>query len=116
MTNMDKHEELLFKMNAIGYFKKYMPLLYTNDILWEEFQLLCRRLFHDRDDEFFAFHRDPDCALTWLALICNMGGGVPFYFFQASDFIILAYKDQGFDIDEELKNAPAEYRNLEYID
>jgi len=93
-----------FEQGPIPTFRKYLPLLYENTFLWNRFSELCHDFFHkeNRDEKFFAYHRDPACIQTWRGLLNNMGGGIPVHFFSAAAFIILAYKNAGNDIDAEL--------------
>lgn len=99
-----------YDLSSIRIFERYLPLLYENTFLWNRFSDLCHSYFGDvrNKEKFFAFHRDPECIKTWLAMLDNMGGGIHLYFFDAAAFIILAYKEAGHDLDEELAACPRE--------
>ena len=65
------------------------------DELWEQFQMYVRETAYDRDERFFAFHRDPECIDIWRQMLDNMGGGFPLSLFAAAAFLLLTYRDRG---------------------
>ena len=90
-------------ISPIPYFNKYLELIFANDDLWKNFQNYVRESHPYRGDEFFEYHRDPECIEIWKQMTDNMGGGLPLSLFASAAFLLLAYKDQGHDLDEELK-------------
>ena len=56
-----------------------------------------------RGDEFFEYHRNPECIEIWRQMIDNMGGGFPLTLFASAAFLLLSYKEQGHDLDAELE-------------
>ena len=89
-------------ISPVPYFNKYLELIFANDDLWENFQYYVRQTLPDRGDRFFERHRDPECIEIWRQMLENMGGGIPLSLFASAAFLLLAYKDQGHDLDVEL--------------
>lgn len=92
----------LWKYSPIPCFKKYLPLIYAVDELWDSFQLYVRSEFPDREEDFFAFHRSREAMAIWSDIIENMGSGVPISIFAATAYLILRYKELGHNLDQEL--------------
>ncbi len=90
-------------ISPVYLFNKYIELIFANDILWENFQSYVRQSGPYRGDEFFEYHRDPECIEIWRQMLDNMGGGFPLALFASAAFLLLAYKEQGHDLDEELE-------------
>lgn len=95
-------------------FNKYLPLIYTVDELWDEFQTYCRQFFGDRGKDYFVFKRDPKSMNTWASLISNMGGGVPLMVFASGAFLLLAYEKSGHDLDDEVEALPEKWQVEEF--
>ncbi len=95
-----KNDEIL--LSPIPYFDKYLEILFANDFLWEFFQMYVRQAAPKNREDFFAYHRDPECVGIWREMLENMGGGLPLSLFAAGAFLLLSYKDQGHDLDAEL--------------
>ena len=91
-----------FALSPIPYFSKYLELIFGVDELWEYFQYYVHHEFHDQPPEFFAFHRSHECVGVWRQMLDNMGGGIPLSLFASAAFLLLAYKEQGHDLDAEL--------------
>ena len=101
---MDENVSLeLGIISPIPYFSKYLELIFANDILWNNFQYYVQETSDRKGDRFFEFHRDPECIEIWRQMLDNMGGGFPLSLFASAAFLLLAYKDQGHDLDAELK-------------
>ena len=102
-------------LSPIPYFNKYIELLFAKDALWDRFQMYVRETSNRKGDRFFEFYRDPACIKTWLQMTDNMGGGFPLSLFAAAAFLLLAYQDEGHDLDKELEelhtaqNSPKPY-------
>lgn len=94
----------------VQVFSKYLPLIYSVDELWKEFEVYCKQYFHDQDTHFFAFHRSPDAMDCWLRLLDNMGGGVPLVVFAAGAYLLLEYEKTGHDLDGELEAVPENWK------
>ena len=94
--------DIHLNLSPIPCFRKYLPILFANDKLWEEFQHYVRREAPTQNEDFFAFHRDKECMDIWYQMLENMGGGWPLRLFAAASFLLLTYKDQGHDLDAEL--------------
>lgn len=92
----------LWKYSPIPCFRKYLPLVYAVDELWDSFQLYVRSEFPDKDEDFFAFHRSREAMAVWSDVIENMGSGMPISIFAAAAYLILRYKELGHDPDREL--------------
>lgn len=92
-------------LSPIPCFREYLPILFANDKLWEQFQYYVRCEVPDRDEDFFAYHRNKVCMDIWYQMLENMGGGWPLRFFAAASFLLLTYRDQGHDLDAELAVA-----------
>lgn len=90
-------------ISPVPYFTKYKELIFDNDDLWENFQYYVRFILPDQGDDFFAYHRAPECIEIWDQMLDNMGGGIPLSLFASAAFLLLAYQDQGHDLDAELK-------------
>jgi len=90
-------------ISPIPLFSKYIELIFDNDNLWESFQHFVRHSGPYRGDEFFEYHRDPECIEIWRQMLDNMGGGFPITLFASAAFLLLAYKEQGHDLDAELE-------------
>ncbi len=90
-------------ISPIPLFSKYIELIFDNDDLWENFQHFVRHSGPYRGDEFFEYHRDPECIEIWRQMLDNMGGGFPITLFASAAFLLLAYKEQGHDLDAELE-------------
>ena len=99
----------------VHVFSKYLPLIYSVDELWKEFEVYCKQFFHERDADFFAFHRDPDAMNFWYALLDNMGGGVPLVVFAAGAYLLLEYEKAGHDLDAELAAVPAKWKPQSFL-
>lgn len=95
-------------------FNKYLPLIYTVDELWDQFQTYCRQFFSDKPMDYFCFIRDPKSMNTWAALIANMGGGVPLVVYAAGGFLLLAYEKSGHDLDDEVEALPEKWQVEEF--
>ncbi len=99
----DLDDDLGFEMiSPIPVFSKYLELLYANDYLWENFQTYVRLSGPYRGDDAFEYHRDPECIEIWRQMLDNMGGGFPLSLFASAAFLLLAYKENGHDLDAEL--------------
>ena len=90
-------------ISPVALFSKYLELIFAKDKLWEGFQTYVRQSGPYRGDEFFEYHRDPECIETWRQMLDNMGGGFPLTLFASAAFLLLAYRDQGHDLDAELE-------------
>lgn len=90
-------------MSPIPLFSKYLELIFANDDLWNNFQGYVRECGPCRGDDFFEYHRDPECIEIWRQMIDNMGGGFPLMLFASAAFLLLEYKEQGHDLDAELE-------------
>ena len=91
------------KTSPVYWFDRYLELIFAKDELWEQFQMYVRQTAYDRDERFFAFHRDPECIDIWRQMLDNMGGGFPLSLFAAAAFLLLSYRDRGHDLDAEMK-------------
>ena len=89
--------------SPIFWFDRYLELIFAKDELWEQFQMYVEQTAYDRDERFFAFHRDPECIDIWRQMLDNMGGGFPLSLFAAAAFLLLTYRDRGHDLDAELE-------------
>ncbi len=90
-------------MSPIPLFSKYLELIFANDDLWNNFQGFVRECGPYRGDEFFEYHRDPECIEIWRQMLDNMGGGFPLMLFASAAFLLLDYEKQGHDLDAELE-------------
>ncbi len=99
--NVKATDELI---SPVYLFNKYIEIIFANDELWELFQTYVRQSGPYRGDEFFEYHRDPECIEIWRQMLENMGGGFPLTLFASAAFLLLAYKEQGHDLDSELEN------------
>ena len=87
----------------VALFDKYLELIFAKDELWEPFQVYVRQCRPYRGDRFFEYHRNPDCIEIWRQMLDNMGGGFPLTLFASAAYLLLAYKEQGHDLDAELE-------------
>ena len=102
--NQDDALNLGYQMiSPIPIFSKYLELIFDNDDLWENFQNYVRQSGPYRGEEFFEYHRDQECIDIWRQMLDNMGGGFPITLFASAAFLLLAYKEQGHDLDAELE-------------
>ncbi len=90
-------------ISPIPLFSKYLELIFAVDDLWESFQFFVRQTVPSQRDDFFAYHRDPEGINIWYRMLDNMGGGLPLTLFASAAFLLLAYKEQGHDLDKELE-------------
>ncbi len=100
--------EVNYKATMI--FKKYLPLIYTVDEIWDEFQTYCKQFFYDKNKDYFVFERNPTAMNIWTVLLENMGGGIPLMVFAAGAFLILAYEKAGHNLDNELAVLPENWK------
>ena len=98
-----KKAEMTVDYSPLSWFAKYLEILYAKDDLWEEFQHYVREIEPNRDADFFAYNRDPECVEAWRQMLENMGGGFPLIFFASASFLLLRYKEAGHDLDVELE-------------
>ena len=89
-------------ISPIPYFSKYLELIFANDVLWSNFQYYVQEASPRKGDKYFEYHRDPESIEIWRQMLDNMGGGFPLSLFASAAFLLLAYKDQGHDLDAEL--------------
>ncbi len=89
-------------ISPIPFLSKYFELIFAKDVLWENFRLYVRETFPDREEEFFAYHRDPELIEVWRQAFHIGGDGLPATLFAAAAFLLYAYRDQGHDLDAEL--------------
>ena len=90
-------------MSPIPIFSKYLELIFAKDELWDNFQTYVRQSMPYRGNQFFEYHRDPECIEIWRQMLENMGGGFPLSLFASASFLLLAYRDKGHDLDAELE-------------
>ena len=90
-------------ISPIPLFSKYIELIFAKDELWENFQMYVRQSGPHRGDEYFEYHRNPECIEIWRQMIDNMGGGFPLTLFASAAFLLLSYKEKGHDLDAELE-------------
>ena len=106
IKNLEQNRrDIHLNLSPIPCFREYLPILFANDKLWEQFQYYVRSEMPDRDEDFFAYSRDKACLDIWYQMLENMGGGWPLRFFAAASFLLLTYREQGHDLDEELALA-----------
>ena len=91
--------------SPVYWFDRYLELIFAKDELWEQFQMYVEQTAYDRDERFFAFHRDPECIDIWRQMLDNMGGGFPLSLFAAAAFLLLSYRDRGHDLDAEMEQC-----------
>ena len=91
--------------NPLLLFARYLEIIFTNDQLWEQFQSFVRDFVPDKDNDFFAYRRDFDCIDIWREVLADRGGCFPRAFYAAVSFILLAFQDQGHDLNIELSIA-----------
>ena len=96
-------ENELINYSPVGLFGQYIEVLFDDDDLWEHFLYYIRQAEPDREDDFYAYHREPECAEIWRAMLENMGGGWPLWLFAAAGFLLMRYKEEGHDLDAELE-------------
>lgn len=90
-------------ISPIPLFSKYLELIFAKDELWNNFQMFVRQTSPRRGDEYFEYHRNPECIEIWRQMLDNMGGGFPLSLFAAAAFLLLEYKEQGHNLDAELE-------------
>ena len=96
--------------NPLLLVARYLEIIFTNDQLWEQFQSFVRDFVPDKDDDFFAYRRDLDCIDIWREQLADSGGCFPRAFYAAVSFLLLAFQNQGHDLNMELMKA---YEKLE---
>ncbi len=101
---MAEKNSLDYNINSpVPYFNKYLELIFANDDLWNNFQFYVKQTMPERGNRFFERRRDPECIRMWRQMLENMGGGIPLSLFASAAFLLLAYKDQGHDLDAEME-------------
>ena len=101
----EEEKQLPPLLGPVQLFNRYLEIIFTNDELWEQFQMYVHDVEPDRDEDFFAYRRDLDCIDIWRMMLDNMGGGFPITLFAAASFLLLAFRDQGHDLNKELMKA-----------
>ena len=89
--------------SPVGFFGQYVEIIFSDDELWDRFLYYVKQAQPNRDDQFYAYHREPECADIWRAMLDNMGGGWPLWLFAAASFLLMRYREAGHDLDAELE-------------
>lgn len=100
---MNKNEITAWDLNPIPYVRKYIDVILDVDALWEPFLGYVKTFIPNRDENFFAYNRAAECADMWRGMLDNMGGGLPVSFYASAAFLLLRYKELGFNLDTELE-------------
>ena len=90
-------------LSPIPLFSKYLELIFAKDELWNNFQMYVRQSSPRRGEDYFEYHRNPECIEIWRQMLDNMGGGFPLSLFASTAFLLLEYREQGHNLDAELE-------------
>ena len=92
-------------ISPLEFFGRYMELIFTNDELWEQFQIYVHEALPGKDKDFFAYRRDLDCLDIWEQMINKNGGVFPMSLYASAAYLLLAHRYRGHDLNREPSEA-----------